>query len=54
MKRIFFFCLLLIVNVGGLLFADEHKGERPNIFFAIADGIMLVQFTKVIMEMTMK
>ncbi len=37
MKRIFFFCLLLIVNVGASLFADHHESERPNIFFAIAD-----------------
>jgi arylsulfatase A-like enzyme len=37
MKRIFFFCLLLIVNAGGPLFADHHESERPNIFFAIAD-----------------
>ena len=37
MKRIVFFFLLLIVNVDGLLFADHHQSERPNIFFAIAD-----------------
>lgn len=37
MKRIFLFCLLIIVNVGGSLFADHHESKRPNIFFAIAD-----------------
>jgi len=35
-KQIFLFCLL-IVKVCGVLFADRHENERPNIFFAIAD-----------------
>ena len=35
-KQIFLFCLM-IVKVCGVLFADRHENERPNIFFAIAD-----------------